>query len=419
MVLCNSFGKPSINSAKGESMSRNICFALVCLAFSSASTANLNKCIGANGSVTYSDVMCKANDSMEVKAKPVQSAPTTSSTRATVQSEVGIRTKTDPANFPANVQSSSQSELQVRADISSAVAKAFLQRDFKWLELKSHEYRDSKARSPSGIWLLTTFYVAIGDAISRTTNNNPNNFNLVESIATEWESKYPESPTAHIVRSLVYHYRGTSYRGDGFAASVDPDAWKPFREMIAAARSNLEQHKSISSVDPAWYELMLMIGRMQGWKKAEFQQTLEEALKREPLFYQTYFAALEYFLPKWGGSIAEVEQFARASIKRTASMEGKGMYSRIYWYASQTQFGGRLFVDSAADWSTMSLGFEDVIAKYPDSWNLSNYAKFACLAQDKSKLDQLFTKLGANLVPQAWPSPVLIGICQNMAHGPK
>lgn len=401
---------------KGAQMTRITSIALIALVVAFPARANLYKCVGANGAITYSDVQCKTSAPPAIEAPPTAATTVPANTSANERSASGTARKPERTASSDLPQDPTQTEMQVRAEISASVSKAFLQRDFDLLEVRSKEYRVTKSRTPSGIWKLTTLYVAIGDAISRTTNNNPNNFGLVEGIADEWVSKYPNSPTAHIVKGLVYYYRGYSYRGSGFSKTVDQSAWKPYYELVATAKSYLEESKSIASVDPAWYELMLMIGRAEGWKRAQFQATLDEALKREPLFYQTYFAALEYFLPKWGGSIEEVEQLARAAMKRTEKVEGKGLYARVYWYASQTQFQARLFMDSQVEWKTMRQGFDDVIAKYPDAWNLNNYAKFACIAQDAAKLNQLFNQIGADFVEEAWPSPVIINMCQNIAR---
>jgi hypothetical protein len=189
---------------------------------------------------------------------------------------------------------------------------------------------------------------------------------------------------------------------------VNPEAWAPFNKYIQMARDNLEEHKSIAVEDPRWYETMLTIARAQGWERDQFDLLVSEALDREPLFYQTYFLALEYLLPKWHGDILEIERFAQEAVKRTANEEGGGMCARIYWFASQTEFENKLFSSSVAVWPRMKAGFEDVIARYPDAWNVNNYAKFACLAQDKPKTRELLARIGSATVPEAWrPAPLL------------
>ena len=87
------------------------------------------------------------------------------------------------------------------------------------------------------------------------------------------------------------------------------------------------------------------------------------------------------------------------------------MYARIYWFASQTQFQNAIFTDSLVTWSRMKDGFEDIIKRYPDAWNLNNYAKFACLAQDKPKTREILERADFTIVPEAWNSPSLHAEC--------
>jgi hypothetical protein len=308
-----------------------------------------------------------------------------------------------------------QSEMTVRNSIKTASGDAFLSRNYASLEAASEEYRSTKSRTPSGTWKLTSFYVGISDAMSRATGDIPENFSEVENIAVEWVAKYPNSPSAHIVQSYAWHAHGYAFRGEGSASSVSPAAWKELKKYDSLAMANLTKHQKIASVDPEWYELMLLIGRVEGWSKPQFTAMLEEALDREPLFYQTYFTALEYLLPKWGGSIAEIEEFALKAVERTSASEGKGMYARIYWYASQTQFGNRIFGRSFAGWPLMRRGFEDVIQKYPDQWNINSFAKFSCLANDEAKTKELFKLIAPGPIAQAWGSKALFDHCQQLA----
>ena len=50
----------------------------------------------------------------------------------------------------------------------------------------------------------------------------------------------------------------------------------------------------------------------------------------------------------------------------------------------------------------MKQGFEDIMARHPDPWNLNNYARFACLAHDKQKMAELMPRVYAAMVEDAW-----------------
>lgn len=314
-------------------------------------------------------------------------------------------------------QSAVASEIEDRAVISGSAQKAFLRGDFSQLEDVSRSYRTTKSRTSSGLWKLTLLYAGIAagiDAQARAQDREAA-FRELEDTTTKWAQQYPGSPSAHISKSMVHIAHAWAYRGDGYASTVKPEAWAPFRKYISLARRNLEAHKSVAAADPRWYETMLTVARAEGWERDEFDRLLNEALDREPVFYQTYFLALEYLLPKWHGGTKEIEAFAQEAVRRTSDQEGRGMYARIYWFASQTQFKNELFTESFAAWSRMKEGFEDVIARYPDAWNLNNYAKFACLAHDKPKARELMKRIESTVVLEAWQPQSLRQRCSDWA----
>jgi hypothetical protein len=318
---------------------------------------------------------------------------------------------------------SAASEMEERAAIRNATRDAFLREDFSRLEEAARNYRSMKSRTPSGVWKLTVFHSGIHEAIGPRAKSQAPEAALRElaGITTKWANLHPDSPSAHIAHSSVLITVAWAYRGDGYASNVKPESWEPFRKYIAMARANLEKHKSVAAVDPRWYQVMLVVARAQGWNRDEFDRLLDEALVREPLYYETYFRALEYLLPKWHGGTRDMEEFARKAVEKTSKQEGQGMYARIYWYASQAEFRNQLFSDSKVVWPLMKSGFEDVIARYPDAWNLNNYAKFACLAGDKLKARELLERTKLSVMSEAWQSreaPEMRERCASWASKP-
>jgi hypothetical protein len=302
-------------------------------------------------------------------------------------------------------------ELSERAAIRSEVVTLVGGEQFSKLEDLAARYRMSQSRTSSGIWQLTLFYSGVSSAFD--SNRKEQEFRLnAERSAKQWVADFPNSATAHLgyARMLLNH--GWSFRGSGYANTVEPQNWKPFHDYVQQARVYLETHKNVASTDPYWYELMAIIAYAQGWPEPEFSKLISEGLQREPLFYQTYFAAIDYYAPKWGGSAAAIEQFAREGLDQTRSIEGFAMYARIYWYASQTQYDDRLFSESLVDWTAMKNGIDDVLNKYPDSWNINNFAKFACLSKDKAKTAELIARITDAPLMAVWRTPSFFQQCK-------
>jgi hypothetical protein len=304
-------------------------------------------------------------------------------------------------------------ELVDRATTKSEVAQAFKNEDFKRLEKLSSQYRKTEVRTSSGLWKLTLFYTGLSDALDTHQRDNPFWMTMNKS-AEAWVKRYPNSPSARLGYAQMLLNRGWSYRGSGYADTVAEKDWKPFREYTQKAREYLEKTRKISEHDPRWYELMIRIATYQGWPQEEFDVILNEGMSRYPNFYQLHFAAIDYLTPKWGGDAAAIEQFAREALRLTRKTEGTGMYARIYWYASQTQYGNELFTRSKVDWSLMKQGIDDVLAKYPDAWNVNNFARFACMKDDKKKTSELIDRIGPEPLMQVWQTQRTYDYCAGL-----
>jgi hypothetical protein len=53
--------------------------------------------------------------------------------------------------------------------------------------------------------------------------------------------------------------------------------------------------------------------------------------------------------------------------------------------------------------------------RYPDAWNINNYARFACLAKDRDKTRQLVALVGTSPVAEAWTPLELFARCRTWA----
>lgn len=294
-------------------------------------------------------------------------------------------------------------ELEERVEYDKRFSTMFMQEQFDALDKLAAEYRATESRSSSGLWMLTHFYFGI-----RTVTNHGKDEKYwaeVESKALRWVASNPQSPASINVYASFLIEHGWKYRGSGLAHQVRKEDWKPFYEKLSQAREYLLLNKRIASADPRWYENMLIIARAEGWKRNKFDELVTEAVSKHPYFYQIYFAALDYLVPKWHGSREEIEKFANFAVEHTKAGEGMGMYARVYWYASQTYYNADL-IESDIDWDKMKRGIDDVLARYPDQWNINNFAFFACLGGDKQKTAELINRISTYPIHLAWGNHV-------------
>ena len=206
------------------------------------------------------------------------------------------------------------------------------------------------------------------------------------------------------------------YRGKGYAYKVRKEDWKPFHEKIEEAKSYLTKYVRFKKIDPRWYEQMITIAKAEGWEVDKFYALLDEALTVDPQFYEIYFRAINFLQPRWHGSAEEIEKFATYATKKSQAYEGQGMYARIYWYVSQAEYGHKLFTKSKARWYQMKMGINDVIARYPDQWNVNNFSVFACLAKDKEMTKELMNMIKGRPIISVWKNGNFYDSCFDWAN---
>lgn len=302
------------------------------------------------------------------------------------------------------------------ASIQSRVVGLFESEQFDKLEALGARYRESQSRTPSGLWHLGDYYSGLYSVFD-ALDTAPIFWQMKERAVKNWMVAYPDSPAAHLMYANMLISHGWQIRGVGYADMVKPENWQPFFDYLELAREHLLEHEDIASQDPEWFFLMARIARAQGWPNKDFVAMIDEGLRRHPGYYPLYFETVEGLLPKWGGSVEDIEAFALDAVARTKSTEGYTLYARIYWYASQTQFKDRLFDETRVDWPTMRQGIDDVLAQYPDNWNINNFAYFACLAKDRGKTAELMARIEIPLIRDVWRSGQTYRACKALAQG--
>lgn len=308
-------------------------------------------------------------------------------------------------------------ELEEREAIVDEVSRLYYQRDFAALSKLAQRYRSQGSRTESGLWKLTLFYSGI-NRIAMDTRTSERLWQSTGKAADDWAAAAPQDPTPWVAQAKFHISRAWQYRGGDWARNVPEQNMAAFHQELQQAESLLLRHKDIASKDPEWYRCMLIVANGLDWDRARFASLMDEATQRHPYYYEIYFVALEYLTPRWHGSHKDIDDFISFAVSRTRAREGNGLYARIYWLASQIEYGDRLAIDSLMDWQRMKPGINDVLARYPDQWNINNFARFACLAGDRDMTRTLVMKMETHIA-EGWGDIGMTGYadCLNWAVG--
>ena len=282
---------------------------------------------------------------------------------------------------------------------------------FVWLDRKFKQWNDPEVRTVDGKWRLDAI-ISIMDGLGIQRRGD----SIYKNIQ-EWKEHSPDLPGPPIVESIYWDAYAWHARGGGYASEVTETGWELFKERLAKAEKVLLDSKDYASDNPLWYYQYLKVAIGLGWDKPEILKLFLEAVSKEPEYYQTYFMAIAAMSPKWGGSYELMDKVATGSAEFTRKQEGDVVYARVYWamdglMSRQDNF----FENTLVDWGRMKSGLEQLLMDYPEStWNLSNFASFACRAGDKEVYLRLREKIDLlRSDPRAWKSGYSPDTCDHM-----
>jgi len=307
-------------------------------------------------------------------------------------------------------------ELEERNEITEKSRMLFRNDEFAEIEAIAEDYRAHNSRTSSGLWKIGLLQDGLDDDFLKH-NRDEAYWAGITAKVQRWIDAFPSSPTPRILYADVLSSHAWAIRGGGWARDVRDEDWAPFRKLIAESRAYLLQYKETGKTDPNWYMAMIVLAKVDGSTPDDFGVLVDEATWRYPDYYPNYFATIEYLAPRWHGNLEAIDDFANRAVRKTREIEGDGMYARIYWYVSQMQFGERLFQDTPVAWPKMKRGIVDVLKRYPDQWNINNFAHFACLVGDREETAKLTARVTEPSIPEAWAKDAtLFARCRDWAN---
>ena len=290
-----------------------------------------------------------------------------------------------------------------KAPAETAATEAFWRGDFAELERQYKDAGKPDQVDANGILHMSQFRSGLDTVFNYTMKNEEAYLKEIDLLTLQWAKEHPQSSFAHILHAKALFHHGWSYRGGGFVKDVPPEAWKDFEAYLKRAVDYLAKHADVALQDSYAHVLLLNIGRALSWNPRQLGAIAKEGLRMNPEDTAIYFAMADALLPKWGGDAKVLDDYIRRVAEQTRERHGLGLYARLYSGAAENQFGHALFEDSHADWDKMKQGFEDMLARHPDSApRLNRYAYMACLAKDRDTVLRLLGKLGERVDAEEW-----------------
>lgn len=225
----------------------------------------------------------------------------------------------------------------------------------------------------------------------------------------KWAKAFPKSSQAHFARARFAYAMAWNRRGGTFANEVKEESWKEFREGLRQAEEILHHAPEELHNTPIYYHLLLAIAQDSNRPFETRLAIFQAGVSRWPEYYGLYENMLKRFVPKWGGSWAIVDQSIRTWASQRVTDEGASLYSRLY---ARVLLDGAKVEETMIQWPTMKASLEDLVKRYPDSYNWSLAASSACLFGDRALFQLSMEKLSPNRVQaSAWFRGTAPDIC--------
>ena len=180
------------------------------------------------------------------------------------------------------------------------------------------------------------------------------------------------------------------------------------------ATVGLDELKSRAAQDPTWYVYSIHVGLNLNRTKEQLRSIFDAGVKQAPGYAPLYGAMLRSLMPRWGGSIQQVDKFVEDVTNRPGAPDRDlELYARLYWSYDSMEHGDiKLFDDSLAVWPLMKEGFAKLVQHYPQSDAILNaYAKFACIGEDRGLYLQLRPAIEKRRSAAIWGHSATIESC--------
>ncbi len=282
----------------------------------------------------------------------------------------------------------------------AAVSDLLVKEDFDELERLGDRLRKERTRSKNGNWQLEYYY----DNLCRWwTGFKPSREQWLHAKLDKWREAKPDSVKPLVAKSEAYMWFAWEARGEGYSYTVTEEGWREFDARMDKAVELLDEAVATDPCNPEIYTMLVSIGKARSMDRAEMEAIFEKGLKAErfyiPLYYQMALASM----PRWGGSVGDLEKFMERAVELTRESEGESMYARIVdltsMYFTPTEFKEQFNVP----YERLKQSYWDLVKRYPqDMYYLNSFCYWAYTEDDLETAIKLRDMFGDNIIGRAW-----------------
>ncbi|MEZ0106575.1 hypothetical protein ABH920_000556 [Catenulispora sp. EB89] len=131
-----------------------------------------------------------------------------------------------------------------------------------------------------------------------------------------WRAAEPSSPDAAVVFAHSLVVKAWNARGGGYAAVTTRQQFQRFHELLRTGADEAMNAAELAPEDPTPWMTMVTAARGLQLSNSEFERIWQELLIRDSLNRRAHIQALQYWQPKWFGSVAAARSFVEDTAAR-------------------------------------------------------------------------------------------------------
>lgn len=291
-------------------------------------------------------------------------------------------------------------------DLTQEVGKLVAKRDFKGLDEKAREFRESRARLIGGGWKIASFYYVLGLTPSNQNGKIVKDWKALIQFSKNWQRDLPQSITARIALARTYLDYAWEVRGTGYANSVSDEKWSLFHAQLDLAANELREAAKLTEHCPVFYQVLMEIANAQNWDPVATKTVYDEAIAYEPTYQYYYTARARSLMPRWGGRPGEWEAFAENVKTNIGGPHGLQMYYLMVAAVSRakTQDFPR---ENKISWQDARDGFKSLVEEYgATTESVTRFGRIAITFPDTQAACEAFKLLPGDegFDPESWES---------------
>ncbi|MEB5742670.1 DUF4034 domain-containing protein [Klebsiella aerogenes] len=310
--------------------------------------------------------------------------------------------------IPVLASANSITETQERLAIQQQVLTYMINEDWTKLDGIIQDYNNGFPTTSGGTHKLVIAWGGIENLFWEDVSGRS-----INDVASKWLKAIPNSSGARILQAMAFNVKAVGLRGEGATSTVDPNVWPTYKKLITQEKEFLLKNKDISDKDVTWYQKMELVARNLGDKELLYR-ILEEGSKKYPAYQNIYLEAMVASLPKWGGSVVEIEKVARMAASNNKNQTGLSYYSYIWNNAmyDEPELISLLKNSQVVSWEDMLQGWQDRYKQYPSTRTLNSILITSCIAHNKETFLKADKMVRGEIEPDIWPQGVEYRKCK-------